>query len=285
MHSTLIDADTLATLVEQGKTVVIDCRFSLADTDAGKTAYHNGHIPGAYYAHLEHDLSAPINDGARGRHPLPDPAFFVSRLRAWGTNGDSQVVAYDDAGGAIAARLWWLCQWVGHKRCAVLNAGISAWTEKSLPLSLETPHPQSGQATQKEPLVDLVQSSDLPDSTITLLDARAPERYSGKQEPLDKRAGHIPGALNLPFTGNLNPAGQFLSIPELQNRFTAALDPSDSSIGNRKKIVHYCGSGVTAAHNILAMQYAGLDSGALYAGSWSEWVEDDSRPIASGSSN
>ena len=276
-YTTLIDADALGKLVEQGGVVIIDCRFSLADTAAGRTAYNHGHIPGAFYADLDHDLSSAIVEGTSGRHPLPEAAQFIARLRNWGVNNETQVIVYDDAGGAIAARAWWLCRWVGHERCAVLNGGINAWTDQLLPLSVESPGPQAGSVNLKDSLVKLVQAADLPDSTVQLIDARAAQRYRGEHEPLDKRAGHIPGAINLPFTDNLDSDGKFLTTDLLRDRFSAL-----QQAGKPAATIHYCGSGVTAAHNLLAMQHAGLEGGGLYAGSWSEWVQDETRPVATG---
>ncbi len=274
---TLIDVDSLSARVMAGDAVVLDCRFSLADTSEGNRLYLKSHIPGAHYAHLDHHLSSPIVPGETGRHPLPDPNAFVHQLRRWGVNRDTLVVAYDSAGGAIAARAWWLCQWVGHRTCAVLNGGFSAWTDAALPVSSEVPPPGQGNAVPRESTVSTVDAQTLQQGDRLLVDARDAPRYRGEQEPLDTKAGHIPGAINLPFTDNLDQAGFFLAKDALQTKFSAL-----TAQAGERTITHYCGSGVTAAHNILAMAHAGFPLPDLYAGSWSEWIVDDSRGIATG---
>lgn len=276
MHTTLIDAAGLAEHIGAGDVVVLDCRFSLADTDEGFEQYKKSHLPGAHYVHLDNDLSSAIVEGTSGRHPLPTQEAFIQQLRSWGVNDNTQVFVYDDAGGAIAARAWWLCLWVGHQACAVLNGGFKAWLNQQLPLSTEQPAALAGNATIRPTLTQLIQADQVLDKDRVLLDARAPERYSGEVEPLDKLAGHIPTALNLPFTDNLDNNGSFISADKLKTRFDSVLD--QHSVND---VTHYCGSGVTAAHNILAMMHAGIGMSTLYAGSWSEWVQDPSRPTAS----
>ena len=276
MFTTLIDAPVLAEQIAEGNIVVLDCRFVLTDTEAGFKQYRQAHLPGAHYAHLDNDLSSPIIEGESGRHPLPSQSAFLQKLISWGVNDNTQIVCYDDAGGAIAARAWWLCLWVGHQACAVLNGGFDAWTMQHLPLSTEQQAPSRGSAAARPTLTRVIQAEQALEGDRLLIDARAAERFSGEVEPLDKKAGHIPGALNLPFTGNLDADGFFLSSEALQARF-AAIQNEHSG----KKITHYCGSGVTAAHNILAMMHAHLGMSELYAGSWSEWVQDPSRAVAS----
>lgn len=276
MYTTLINPAELADQIAAGDVVVLDCRFSLADTDAGFNQYKKAHLPGAHYVHLDNDLSSPIVTGESGRHPLPTQETFIHQLRRWGVSDNTQVFVYDDAGGAIAARAWWLCLWVGHQACAVLNGGFKAWANQHLPLSTEHLTQPGGHATIRPSLTQLIQANQVLENNRVLIDARAPERYSGEVEPLDKLAGHIPGALNVPFNDNLDESGYFISAEKLKARFTTA---QDQHPGNT--LTHYCGSGVTAAHNILAMLHADMGMSDLYAGSWSEWVQDSSRPIVS----
>jgi thiosulfate/3-mercaptopyruvate sulfurtransferase len=252
------------------------------DTDKGRTAYFEAHIPGAQYAHLDDDLSGPVIPGKTGRHPLPDPARMGLRLSAWGIGPVTQVVAYDDVGGGIAARLWWMVRWLGLETVAVLDGGWPAWVAEDLPT-------ESGATARRAPRTfvpelhpDRVVTADEVDARrgqpgFRLLDARAAERYRGEQEPIDPVAGHIPGALSAPFKQNLDADGRFLPPEALHARFEALLQ--DTPPGES---VSYCGSGVTAAHNLLAMAHAGLGDGRLYAGSWSDWITDPYRPVSSG---
>ena len=278
-YDTLIDADTLNAHCTDPDWVVVDCRFNLADTEAGWRAYRESHIPGARYAHLDADLSSPITP-ATGRHPLPDPARLARILGEWGIGPDTQVVAYDDMGGMLAAaRLWWLLRWLGHRAGAVLDGGLPAWRQAHLPLTAELPaaqpirfdaKPDDRQWLTAEQVLAL-------SAEEVLLDARGVARYRGEMEPIDPTAGHIPGAVNVPTDGNLTSDGYFLPPAELRARFAAAL-------GGRlpSAVAHSCGSGVTACHNLLAMEVAGLNGSRLYAGSWSEWIRDPARPIATG---
>lgn len=278
--TTLVSVEQLSkTLNTTSHTVVIDCRFSLADTSQGETHFNQSRIPGARYAHLDRHLSSPVVEGVTGRHPLPDANNLEAQFRQWGINNDTQIIAYDDKSGAIASRFWWLSRWLGHEACAVLDGGFNAWKNAGLTLETEQPSESSTGAFQRsEPLMLVIEKHQVLKNSFCLLDAREPERYRGEHEPIDPVAGHIPGALNAPFMENLNEDGTFLSIDELQKRFDPILLQSE-----HRPLVHYCGSGVTAAHNMLAMTHAQRDPGAMYAGSFSEWVSvsDEQFPVAS----
>lgn len=273
----IIEADELNRLLTQDDTLVLDCRFSLMDINEGSANYKQSHVPTAHYAHLDHDLSSKIVDGVTGRHPLPEQSSFLATLQAWGANSTSNIVVYDDAPGAIAARAWWLCQWIGHQHVAVLNGGFRAWQEQGFPVSSEIPAATRGNIELGEALVNLVTADKVLESNRLLVDARDPERYRGDTEPLDTVAGHIPGAINLPFAGNIASGGRFAEPEILKSRFDSLVQQAD-----QKTVTHYCGSGVTAAHNILVMYQLGLTDCALYAGSWSEWIVDPERSVASG---
>lgn len=278
-YQQLIDVKTLSEHLNDPDWVIVDCRFNLADTEAGRRAYAESHLPGARYAHLNEDLSSPITP-MTGRHPLPDPAILAKRLGAWGIGNHTQVVAYDDMGGMLAAaRFWWLLHWLGHSAVAVLDGGLAAWQRAGLPLTAEKPviQPQTFTARPDDRLwLTTAQVQDLAPGEL-LLDARGAARYRGEMEPVDPIAGHIPGAVNVPTEGHLTEEGYFRPAAELQARFVAA-------IGDRSPtaVVHNCGSGVTACHNLLAMEVAGLSGARLYAGSWSEWIRDPQRPVATG---
>jgi thiosulfate/3-mercaptopyruvate sulfurtransferase len=267
MHTTLIDADTVAARPDAFR--ILDCRGRLDDPGFGPRAYADGHLPGALYVSLDDDFAAPPGSG--GRHPLPDPERLCERFRAWGVNDDDQIVVYDDAGGAFAARAWWCARWLGHEAVAVLDGGIGAW---HAPLSQAHPVVARGNFSIRASLTRAIDVTTLAadPGAHTLIDARAQARYSGAQEPIDPVAGHIPGALCLPFQGNLRDDGRFRSAEELAARFAGL--PDD--------VVCYCGSGVTAAHNVLAMKIAGRPEPMLYPGSWSEWIRDPERPVATG---
>lgn len=289
MYDTLIDAEQLAGKLEDPAWVVVDCRFDLMQPDAGRAAYLAGHIGGAHYAHLDEDLSAPVTRTS-GRHPLPAVDELVSRLRAWGISADSQVVVYDDMGGAIAARLWWLLRWVGHRAVAVLDGGLDRWQQAGLPVTPVLPAAGQGDFSPPEAcdaLADAKASAASPVSAAVLLanlqttpyrivDARAQARFRGELEPIDPVAGHIPGAVNHPHTQNLLD-GRFKSPHTLRQQWLDLL--GESSVDD---VVHQCGSGVTACHNLLSMEVAGLSGSRLYAGSWSEWIRDPNRPLARG---
>jgi thiosulfate/3-mercaptopyruvate sulfurtransferase len=263
MHTTLISADTLARNPEAFR--ILDCRARLGDPAYGPRAYAAGHLPGALYASLdEHFAAAP---GPGGRHPLPDPERLRDRFRAWGIDDDDQIVVYDDTGGAFAARAWWCARWLGHAAVAVLDGGLQAWPG---PLSRAHPVVDRGNFSIRAPLTRTVDADALLAAlpATRLVDARTRARFDGVEEPIDPVAGHIPGAVCLPFQGNLDEHGRFLPPGELARRFEGL--PDD--------VVCYCGSGVTAAHNVLAMRIAGRPEPVLYPGSWSEWIRDPTRP-------
>jgi len=278
----LISPQALEQRRSQPGLVILDCRFALDDPDYGQRSYAEGHIAGASFADLERDLSGPVLKGVTGRHPLPGPDALIARLRAWGINNDSDIVLYDDGPGAYAARAWWLLAWLG-KRGGVylLDGGLKAWHAAGLPLSLDPPATVPGTfsgAPDADLLVDadtLQQRLGQPD--MTLLDARALPRFKGEVEPIDPVAGHIPGAQCAAFTDNLGADGRFLPADQLKQRFAEKL-------GDRSPtgLVAYCGSGVTACHNLFALSLAGYPLGRLYAGSWSEWINDPQRGVAKG---
>jgi len=284
LYRTLISADQLLAL-RAGDTplVLIDSRFDLADTAAGERAYMAGHIPRAHYLHLDRDLSAEKTDAQgrfRGRHPMPTRERFAALVGSLGVTPRTQVVVYDAQGGMFAARPWWMLRWLGHDAVAVLDGGLQAWQaaggaiETAAPARAEGPAYPLGDRTMPTIEADaLLRQLD----AVTVLDARAPERYRGEVEPLDKAAGHIPGALNRFFQHNLGPDGRFKSPEALRAEFGAVLGGRDLST-----VVQQCGSGATACHNILAMEHAGLGTTRLYPGSWSEWCADPSRPVAKG---
>jgi len=300
--TTLIDAESLRKLLgesaasgpakdgatvpaKDGATVILDCRFDLGDAGAGRRAYSTAHIPGARYADLNRDLASPVTAGS-GRHPLPAPGALREFFASLGVGDHSQVIAYDEASGSFAARAWWLLRWLGHREVAVLDGGFKAWLADGGAVEAGEPPPKSARGAvdftgdlQPEGFAtseDVLRALDDPERL--LVDARAPERYAGTAEPLDPVAGHVPGAVNHPFTGNLGPDGRFLPAPELRRRWLERL--GGMAPGN---VTLMCGSGVTACHNLLAMEVAGLPGARLYAGSWSEWIRDPERPVARGS--
>ena len=270
-YSTIISVEDLFSHLNDAHWVVVDCRFSLADTGRGRTAYLASHIPGAVYAHLDYDLSGRIIPGKTGRHPLPSVEQWVDTLSGWGISKKSQVVAYDDLGGGIAARLWWMLRWVGHENVAVLDGGWSAWEALNYPVHQGQEHNPRSSFELVDPPLATVSADDVEqirtDPDFRLLDARAAERYRGEFEPIDPVAGHIPGALSAPFKENLDSRGYFLSPEQLRQRFNATLGTTPAG-----QVVNYCGSGVTACHNVLALYHAGLGMTRLYPGSWSEWI-------------
>lgn len=279
-------------IAEPGDLILIDVRHDLNDPTAGLRAYAQGHLPNAAFLSVDEDLSGPPTPGNGGRHPLPSPKDFAKRLEALGASEDTLLVAYDASGGIFAARFWWLCRWIGHLRVGVLNGGIQAWVGAGGPLQTEDYKPVlQTKAERGEPLrvhptacprwgLDMVQSwvssGSHPEIAI-LLDARAPDRFRGEVEPFDPVAGHIPGAYNRPATMNLEASGRFKPATELREEFLALIGDQDPSA-----VVHSCGSGITACHNLLAMEAAGLLGSALYPGSWSEWCGDSARPVAKG---
>ncbi len=283
--TTTIQVEELATVIDH--CVVVDCRHDLFDANAGRRAYAAGHIPGAHFLHQDDDLAGATN-GRNGRHPLPEPGELAARLRAIGLSRDQQLVAYDDQGGMLASRLWWLARWIGHSRVAVLDGAIGAWKRAGYPLSTETVRCAAGDFVAAAPLARAVSTADIAAEIAAakrspeggsgvLLDARIPERYAGEIEPLDPVAGHIPGALNWPFQRNLRPDGRFKPAEALRAQYSSLLGDTPA-----ERVVHYCGSGITACHNMIAMELAGMGESALYPGSWSEWCADPARPIATG---
>lgn len=261
---------------------LLDCRFELADANAGWQGYGVSHIPGAHYAHLDTDLSDTGLSGL-GRHPLPDPQVFAAILGRWQIAPESRVVCYDSAGGALAAaRAWWLLRACGHRHVAVLDGGWPAWLAAGLPTGND--QPTQGQTFYPAAWRDdghLLDADELArqvgDGRALLVDARAAPRFRGEVEPLDSRAGHVPGAVNRPFASNLDEAGRFKSPDRLREEYQALLGGHSP-----EQVVHMCGSGVTATHNLLAMEYAGLAGSRLYAPSWSGWIVDPRRPVAVG---
>lgn len=276
--TTIIHPAELSKILQQPGTVVFDTRFSLGDTGYGERMYSEGHLPRAFYLHLDRDLSGPVT-ATSGRHPLPAMDRFVERMRTHGVSADSQVVAYDDASGMFAARCWWLLKWMGHERVAVLDGGLPAWMRHGGLLEVGIPPlPPRGDFIHRIRDSMLVEVDELQqglaEGTIVLCDARAPERYRGDVEPIDKAAGHVPGAINIPYAQNLDEQGCFLEPAAL-----AKIHAHPADVGT---VVHMCGSGVTACHNVLATAISGQPVPALYAGSWSEWITDPDRPIARG---
>ncbi len=278
--STLISAPDLASHLADAGWIVCDCRHDLTKYEAGRSAYATSHIPGARFLHLDEDLSGP-KTGINGRHPLPHPITFTLRLAALGIDNTKQVIAYDDSGGVYASRLWWMLRWVGHTKAAVLDGGFDAWVKAGRPVSAElpvfkpatynpNPNPQFA-ATSNEV------AANLDHKKLRVMDARSPDRFRGENETLDPVAGHIPGAINRFFKNNLAETGCFKPAADLRAEFSSVLNAHAPT-----SVVHQCGSGVSACHNLLAMEVAGLPGSKLYPGSWSEWVSDRKRPVVIG---
>lgn len=261
--------------------VIFDCRHDLMDHGVGPKAYAAGHIPGAYFAPVETAL-AGAKTGKNGRHPLPEPDAFASFLQQHGVTENSQIVGYDDAGGLYAARLWWLARWIGLSRVGVLDGGFPKWVADGHPVTKEIPSPREGRVVAQPDQRLLVNVGDVAagvkSRNMVVIDARAPERFRGDVEPIDRVGGHIPSARNRFFKTNLNSDSTLRSAAELKTEFTTLLAGSPPT-----NVVHQCGSGITACANLFAMEYAGLAGSKLYPGSWSEWISDPSRPIAKGS--
>lgn len=280
IFTTLLPTPELAQHLNDLQWAIIDCRFDLTKPDWGEAQYRERHIPSAIYAHLDRDLSGP-KTGTNGRHPLPDMNQFKTRLGQWGVDSQTQVVVYDQSNGMWASRLWWMLKYLGHEAVAVLDGGFAKWINENQPsqsgdetrpakIFMGEPH-ETLRLTAED--VELIRA----DPAYRLIDSRAPERYRGDVEPIDPVAGHIPGAVNFFNLGNVNPDGTFLAPDVLRANFTALL--GDAPPANA---ITYCGSGVAAAHNILALQIAGLPGARMYAGSWSEWCRDPARPTAKG---
>jgi thiosulfate/3-mercaptopyruvate sulfurtransferase len=285
--TTLISPQNLDALMQTAAgggapVIIFDCRFDLADPKAGETAYVDGHIFGAFYAHLDRDLSGTAT-GKNGRHPLPDRDALVRQLAACGLSKGQQVVAYDAQGGMYAARLWWLLRWLGHESVAVLDGGLQAWLAAGFKLDTAPPEaPPEGDFVPGEPLATTADAAaierNLSSHERLVVDARAPDRYRGENETLDPIGGHIPGAANRFFKDNLGPDGRFKPAAILREEFIQVLGKDRQS----ERVISQCGSGVTACHNLLAMEIAGLHGASLYPGSWSEWCADKRRPVATG---
>ena len=277
-YSTLISCDELRALQTSGQAlVVLDCSFDLADPGAGERNYAAAHLPGSQYAHLDRDLAGP-KTGSNGRHPLPGRAEFAATAGRWGITPGVQVVTFDGQGLPYAARAWWLLRWLGHPDVAVLDGGIAAWqaaggglTAEATQVQAAAPYPAHAAAMPTIDAPSLLQSL----GRLRIIDARAAERFRGDAEPLDPVAGHIPGASQRFFKDNLQADGRFKPEADLRVAFEAYATPA-------AEVVHQCGSGVTACHNLLAMTHAGLSGALLYPGSWSEWCADPERPVARG---
>ncbi len=274
----LITVMQLKALLADPSLRLFDCRFSLMDAGAGQRAYDNGHLPGARFIDVNRDLSTPHIAGRTGRHPLPARTDWISKVRSLGIIPESLVVLYDDGGGASASRMWWMLQWLGHDKVAVLDGGWQAWNAAGLPVTQVVPAKPGVVAdhySNRAALVQLVSANEINGQSQLLLDARELPRFKGEVETIDPVAGHIPGAVCAPFSTNLQADGRFRSPQQLREKFSM-------TSGSAKPVVCYCGSGITACHNILAMAVAGLPLPALYAGSWSEWITDAGRPVATG---
>lgn len=280
-YKTLVSVSDLAAHLDDAGWVVCDCRHDLVDTEAGRRAYLESHLPGARFIRLDEDLSGARN-GRNGRHPLPDPERVAARLGACGIGNNTQVVGYDASGGTYAARLWWILRWLGHEAAAVLDGGWNAWTEAGQPVTTEIPAVTPARFAprhRRDASCDAATvAAALGKALPLLIDARSADRFRGENETLDPVAGHIPGALNRFFRHNLGTDGRFKPAAALRAEFEEALGAATPC-----DVIHYCGSGVSACHNLLAMEIAGLAGSRLYPGSWSEWVADRSRPVATGS--
>jgi thiosulfate/3-mercaptopyruvate sulfurtransferase len=285
MPTTLIEPSELAAHLGDPEWAIIDCRFDLARPEWGAQAWAAGHIPHALYAHLDHDLSGPRTP-LSGRHPLPDVQTLAATFGRFGIAAGVQVIAYDQGAGAYAARLWWLLRWLGHHRVAVLNGGFAAWERAGLPLSSAVEHraprrfipaPDARMLASGTEVAAAVDSGALGRGAVVLVDARSADRFAGQNETLDTVAGHIPGARNHPFAGNHDAQGRLLSREPLRRAWQETLRGQSP-----QQVIAMCGSGVTACHNLLALEVAGLSGARLYGGSWSEWICDPAHAVALG---
>jgi thiosulfate/3-mercaptopyruvate sulfurtransferase len=282
-YTTLISAEALAVLLRTQPDGVrlFDCSFDLVDNAAGRRAYAAGHLPGARYLNLDEDLSSAKN-GLNGRHPLPGREVFAQRVARWGVSDDTQVVAYDSSGGMYASRLWWMLRWAGHAAVAVLDGGPAAWKAQGLPMSTDTPtEPAPGRFTLRPSLAPSVDHATLRANLVTqdrlVVDARSADRFRGENETLDPVGGRIPGAVKRFFRDNLAADGRFKPAAQLRAEFETVTGGRDPAT-----LVASCGSGVTACHDLLALEVAGLSGAALYPGSWSEWSAQPGAPVATG---
>ena len=277
-YLTVISSTELTSHLDDPDWVIVDCRFYLDDPEQGYREFLEGHIPGAVFANLDQDLSAPIIPEKTGRHPLPDVPIMVETISSWGIDRNTQVIIYDNEGGAYGARLWWILRWLGHMTAAVLDGGWNTWLVNNGQIEIKEETPKYKNFIpdiQPQYLVDAQFVNNIrEDPDFKLLDSRSSERYLGLNETTDPVAGHIPGAISAPFKENLTEEGSFKSKSELQDRFRVLIGDHDPN-----SLVFYCGSGVTAAHNIMSMVRAGYDMPKLYPGSWSEWITDPTRPI------
>jgi thiosulfate/3-mercaptopyruvate sulfurtransferase len=277
----LVSPKDLAAHLADPEWVVFDVRHDLGNVARGRREYHAGHIPGAYFLHLDEDLSGE-KTGSNGRHPLPDLATFATKLSKCGVAPGRQVVVYDDAGASVAARLWWMLRWLGHERVAILDGGLPAWLKEGLPTDAVVPAPREGRFEPRPMLGAIADvhyvAAFRSSPTVRLVDARVAERFKGITETIDPVAGHIPGAVNRFWKDNLDGNGRFKAPRELKREILALLGEATPSL-----VVHHCGSGVTACHNLFAMELAGLKGSRLYPGSWSEWCADPTRQVATGS--
>lgn len=276
-YRTLLDVATLKAHLGDAQWCIVDVRHQLMDVDYGERVYAQGHLPGAHFLHCDRDLSSPLN-GRNGRHPLPDPVRLAQRLGQLSIGPQTQVVVYDDAQGMIAGRLWWLLRWLGHDKVAVLDGGLQAWLAAGGALTTEVPALATAPfSLSLQPFtVDVVAMEKmLGNGAYCLIDGRAPDRFRGENETIDPVGGHIPGAVNRFFRDNLQADGCFKPAAVLATEWQAILGEHAASTS-----VHYCGSGVSACHNLLALEIAGLSGARLYGGSWSEWCADTSRPVA-----
>jgi len=278
-YQTIISVEDLNKNISNKDWFLFDCRFLLKDPAGGLSKFKQGHIPTAQFADMDNDLSSAMTSTS-GRHPLPDPDQLIQKLQTWGVNNSSQIICYDDMSGAFAARMWWLLKWLGHDKVAVLDGGIEKWTVAGLSLETDVQTRSAGTFSSQannEMWVDInFVRQQLEANKINLLDARSGDRFTAKDSKTDPVAGHVPGASSFPFSGNLSKQGLFLSADELHKRFAGMFNE------NQNEVINMCGSGVTACHNLLAMSIAGLPMTRLFVGSWSEWIKDKSRPVATG---
>ena len=276
----VISATELAAEINNPRLRLFDCRFLLKNTEKGEQLYNNSHLPNAQYLHLDRDMSSEITENT-GRHPLPDRDGFRELLMSKGVSDDSLVVVYDSNQGAIAGRCWWLARWIGLKDVRILDGGLHAWAEIEQSMSKEVPVYEPGQISVVPDAMPVTQMDEIAriaagDSDRILVDARDNDRFAGQTEPLDPVAGHVPTAFNAPFDRNMDDEGYFLPVDTLRERFMHFVEKVDGA----EKVVHMCGSGVTACNNIIAMELAGLSGSSMYPGSWSEWITDPKNPVA-----